>query len=97
MELQSLKKVFKDLKKRKEDGAKVDSKNIKKHKNDVFRLAQLITANTRQILSTEIAKDMTDFLTAVKDEEIDLKSIGVRGTDKKTVINLLYQCYGLND
>ena len=34
-----------DLKERKLNGDQVDSKNIKKHKNDVFRLALLITAN----------------------------------------------------
>lgn len=89
-------KAWLDLKKRKAGGAKVDSKNIKKHKNDVFRLAQLITANTRQSLSTEIAEDMKNFLASAEEEEIDLKTLGIRGTDKKTVINLLYQCYGLN-
>ena len=38
-------KVWLDLKERKLNGDQVDSKNIKKHKNDVFRLALLITAN----------------------------------------------------
>ena len=42
-------KAWLDLKERKLNGDQVGSKNIKKHKNDVFRLAQLITANTRQI------------------------------------------------
>ena len=36
-------KAWLDLKERKLNGEQVDSKNIKKHKNDVFRLAQLIT------------------------------------------------------
>lgn len=38
-------KAWLDLKERKLNGEQVDSKNIKKHKNDVCRLAQLITAN----------------------------------------------------
>ena len=38
-------KAWLDLKERKLNGDQVDSKNIKKHKNDVFRLALLITAN----------------------------------------------------
>ena len=38
-------KAWQDLKERKLNGDQVDSKNIKKHKNDVFRLALLITAN----------------------------------------------------
>ena len=38
-------KAWLDLKERKLNGDQVDSKNIKKHKNDEFRLALLITAN----------------------------------------------------
>ena len=75
----------------------VDSKNIKKHKNDVFRLAQLITANTRQVLSSEIAEDMKKFLSEIADETVDLRSLGIRGTDKQKIIDMLYLCYNLND
>ena len=88
-------KAWLDLKERKANGEHVDSKNIRKHKNDVFRLAQLITANTRQGLSMEVASDMKQFLSEIEKEEVDLKSIGVRGTDQKRIINLLYQCYGI--
>ena len=73
------------------------SKNIKKHKNDVFRLAQLITANTKQALNPEIAEDMKNFLLEMIDEEVDLKSLGIKGTDSKKIIEMLYQCYGLKD
>jgi len=90
-------KAWLDLKKRKLNGEQVDSKNIKKHKNDVFRLAQLITANTRQVLSSEIAEDMKKFLSEIADETVDLKSLGIRGTDKKKMTDMLYQCYGLKD
>ena len=90
-------KAWLDLKERKLNGEQVDSKNIKKHKNDVFRLAQLITANTRQVLSPEIAEDMKKFLSEIADETVDLKSLGIRGTDKKKMTEMLYQCYGLKD
>ena len=33
----------------------------------------------------------------MENEEIDLKAIGVRGGDKKSIIMLLYQCFELND
>lgn len=88
-------KAWLDLKERKASGEQVDNKNIKKHKNDVFRIAQLITADTRQALSVEIAEDMKKFLSEIENEDVDLKSIGVRGTDKKTIISMMYQCYGL--
>lgn len=90
-------KAWIDLKDRKARGEQIDSKNIKKHKNDVFRLAQLLTADTRQIISNEIATDMRKFLSEINNEEIDLKSINVQGADKDAVIELLYNCYGLNN
>lgn len=88
-------KAWLDLNERKSAGEHVDSKNIRKHKNDVFRLAQLLTADTRQSLSPEIAEDMKSFLAAMESEDIDLKSISVRGTDKKTIMSMMYRCYGL--
>lgn len=88
-------KAWLDLTERRANGEPVDSKNVKKHKNDVFRLAQVITADTRQAIGTEIANDMEQFLTQMEDEDIDLKSIGVRGTDKKKIMGLLYRCYGI--
>lgn len=88
-------KAWLDLNERKARGEQVDSKNIKKHKNDVFRLAQLITSDTRQALEVEIAEDMKRFLSEVEREDVDLKSIGVRGLDKKTVFSIMYKCYGL--
>ena len=90
-------KAYLDLSMRKKSGEHVDSKNIKKHKNDVFRLAQLITVNTRQVLSSEIAEDMKKFLSEIADETVDLKSLGIRGTDKQKIIDMLYLCYNLND
>lgn len=90
-------KAWLDLRERKLKGEPVDSKNIKKHKNDVFRLAQLITANTRQILSTEIFEDMKKFLLHMKDEDLDLRSIGVRNIDKDKIMRLLYRCYEIED
>lgn len=90
-------KAWLDLKERKSSGEQVDSKNIKKHKNDVFRLAQLITVNTRQALNPKIAEDMKNFLSEMIDEEVDLKSLGIKGTDSKKIIEMLYQCYGLKD
>ncbi len=88
-------KAWLDLKERKSKGEHVDSKNIKKHKNDVFRLAQLITINTRQFLSAEIAEDMKKFLSEMAGEEVDLRSLGIRGTNPQKMIDILRRCYDL--
>ena len=88
-------KAWLDLIKRKENGESVDSKNIKKHKNDVFRLSQLITAESRQTLDEEIAADMERFLKEMEKENVDLKALGIRGFSQKSMISLLRNCYGI--
>jgi hypothetical protein len=88
-------KAWLDLSERKSNGEAIDSKNIKKHKNDVFRLAQLITEDTRQLLSDEIAEDMKLFLSEMKNETVDVKSLGIRGRSKDKILELLLQCYGI--
>ncbi|MBK5262786.1 MAG: hypothetical protein JJE17_09495, partial [Peptostreptococcaceae bacterium] len=66
-------KAWLDLTNRKASGEQVDSKNIRKHKNDVFRLATLLTAESRISLSASIMVDMTDFLEAMKNEIINTR------------------------
>lgn len=88
-------KAWLDLTERKEKGESVDSKNIKKHKNDVFRLSQLITEESRQALNEEIEADMKRFLNEIEKENIDLKSLGIRGFSQKSIISLLRNCYGI--
>lgn len=89
-------KAWLDLKYRKENGLHVDSKSIKKHKNDVFRLAQLITPDTRKEISGEIAEDLKEFLLCMEKEDVDLKVLGIKGIDKSMIIQILRQCYGLD-
>lgn len=86
-------KAWLDLTQRKERGENIDSKNIRKHKNDVFRLAQLITKDTEVEVAPEIKNDMKCFLDKIEKESIDLRSLGVRGVNQKEIINLLRNCY----
>lgn len=90
-------KAWLDLKEQKLKGKTVDSKNLKKHKNDVFRLVQLITPNTRRFLSQEIAEDMKKFLLEVADEDDNLKSLRIKNFTKQEMIDILYNCYALKD
>ena len=89
-------KAWLDLTERKANGETVDRKNIKKHKNDVFRLGQLITAESRQVLDEEIAVDMKRFLDEMEKETIDTKALGIRGSYQKSIVSLLRKCYGID-
>lgn len=87
-------KAWIDLQSRKDSGEKIDSKNIRKHKNDVYRLAQLL-GTEKKTLSDDIKEDMSIFLDALEKEDVDLKAIGVRGATKEQLIRQMRQCYGV--
>lgn len=80
-------KAWLDLSERKEKGEKIDSKNIKKHINDVFRISLLIKEQKKISLPDTVKKDIVNFMAAAKDEVIDLKAIGIR-TSKDEILNL---------
>lgn len=86
-------KAWLDLIQRKNEGLSIDSKNINKHKNDVFRLSQLLSENTKIELPYVIKNDMTTFISSMKDIEITLPDIGVIGTTKAKVLELLSTVY----
>ena len=88
-------KAWLDLTEKKAQGETVDSKNIKKHKNDVFRLGQLVSAEAKQELSEDIRNDIQRFLLAMEGESIDTKALGIRGTDQKSIISVLRHCYSI--
>jgi len=88
-------KAWLDLTNRKASGEQVDSKNIRKHKNDVFRLATLLTAESRISLSASIMVDMTDFLEAMKNEIINTRDIGIAYANKDTLLQLISDTYNL--
>lgn len=67
-----------DLSRRKEAGETVDSKATKKHKNDVFRLYQIITP-LEAPPPAQVRQDITDFIAKVKGEGVDLKALKVSG------------------
>ena len=67
-----------DLTQKKASGGKVDSKAIKKHKNDVFRLFQIITP-LEEPPPAQVQQDLAAFIAAMKDEDVALKALKVSG------------------
>jgi len=72
-------KVWLDLSARKEAREQEDSKNINKHKNDIFRLTALLTAENKIMLPDTIKSDLVSFLEAMKTEDVALEQIGIKG------------------
>ena len=80
---------------RKAAGDRIDSKAIKKHKNDVFRLYQIIDPTFEGEVPESIKDDLRKFIDRVRDEKIDLKALGLGGVDLKAVMEDLVRIYGL--
>lgn len=78
-------KAWLDLTQKRAAGQAVDSKNIRKHKNDVFRLSALLTQQADVVVSESVLGDLRAFLSAMQEEQIDLKQLGI-ARDKATVI-----------
>lgn len=86
-------KAWLDLSKRRENGEHIDSKNIRKHKNDVFRISIFLTEESRVVLPDGIKKDMQQFIESMGAESIDLKNLGLHGMKYDELIGLLKACY----
>jgi hypothetical protein len=84
-----------DLKARHEKGEPVDTKSIRKHVNDVLRLAQLLAPDTRIVVAEKIARDLARFLEGIAaDATIDPGALGLSGTQAQVAVRIR-QAYGL--
>lgn len=88
-------KAWLDLSARKSNGEQIDSRKIKKHKNDVFRLTELLGRNKEPFsdLPESIKVDMNEFIDQMTIEDVDLKQIGIHGKDKDTILKELKAIY----
>jgi len=62
-------KAWLDLKERKAQGSQVDSKNIRKHKNDILKLSALLHVDFKLTLPSTVLNDMRRFFAEVEEPE----------------------------
>ena len=86
-------KAWLDLTRRKSLGEHVDSKNIKKHKNDIFRLTELLNQNERIIAPKSICKDIKEFVASMANETIDIRQLGLVGRTKEDILAEIIKLY----
>ena len=66
-----------DLNRRKSEGEHVNSNDIKKHKNDVFRLMNIINPDETVSAPEVVKADIREFIIKKPQERINLKNIGL--------------------
>ena len=84
-----------ELNARKDNGEKVDAKDIRKHANDAIRLSQLLAPGSRFPLAERIAGDLNRFLDGVvADGSLDPKSLNLNNTIAE-IVQRIAQAYEL--
>ena len=84
-----------DLSARKQDGEAIDTRDIRKQGNDVLRLSQLLTAESRIELSPKIGQDMNAFLAGMsRDNTYDPKQLQIKATARE-ILEQISAAFGL--
>lgn len=86
-----------DLTERREQGAQVDKNDVRKHKNDVFRLFRIVSPDITVEMPKQVAVDLTNFINAMAAETVDLKQFGYRGAKLGDILAEMRGFYGLGD
>lgn len=93
-------KAFLDLSQQKEKGIRIDSKTIKKHRSDVFRLAATLSGEAQIILPENIKKDMIAFMTIMEKDPPQtkdmLKAMGISMISTDQLIDQLKYSFELD-
>lgn len=90
-------KAWLDLSERKRNGQAIDSKNIKKHRNDIFRLYAVLSADSQIDIAESIRIDLLQFLEAMPEEKgLDLRNFGLGDTTLEAVSADLRAIYQLD-
>ena len=86
-------KAWLDLSARKQQGEHVDEKDIRKHRNDVARLATLLTGEERCNLSPTMPQEMQSFVDNLELTPVDTKKLHLHGVRNEDIIEVLRSVY----
>jgi hypothetical protein len=84
-----------DLAERQSKGEEIDSKAVKKHKNDVFRLFQILDPSIDPAAPEVVKNDIRAFISSLRGEDVDLKAMGIRSLTGDGVLEELAKVFRL--
>ena len=88
-------KAYLDLSERKEKGEDVDSRDIKKHKNDILRIVTEFILEEINDLPDTVHMDVENFIKKLGEEQFDANLLKNYGLNNEEVVDRLRQLYGL--
>lgn len=86
-------KAWLDLSMRKQRGEHIDSRGIKKHRNDIVRLTVLLTGQESVVLSDAIREDMAAFISSFEMDPVDPTALKIRHISSQDIIDILKAIY----
>lgn len=86
-------KAWMDLFERKKNGEYIDSKDVTKHKNDIFRLLIYISPSVEVKINDEVQEDLIKFMDMILKEKVDLKNLGISNVSFNELINRIKNIY----
>ena len=88
-------KAYTEMLDRKAEGEQVDSRDIEKHKKDVFRLIAMLPRDSRFTLSMKLKKDMSDFYQRIGElpNPDFFKNAGLKGLDAQLLLALFKKAF----
>jgi len=90
-------RAYVDLSNRKAAGEAVDTKNIRKHKNDIFRLFTVLDRDAKVQLAATLRNDLASAFIAISKDPPNLQSLGISRISFSEVMTDLRRIYGLPD
>ncbi len=85
-------KAWLDLKDKKAQGLHVNSRDIKKHRLDVFRLFQLVREDQRIVVPGSVGADIYNFISQMQENDIRLSDIGI-SRSKESILEIYRNMY----
>lgn len=89
-------KAYMDLSDRKEKGENVDSRDIRKHKNDILRITVEFVLESVSILPTTVINDMEQFISRLESEPFDAGLLNNYGVGNEELVNNLRKMYNMS-
>lgn len=85
-------KAWLDLKDKKTQGIHVNSRDIRKHRLDVFRLFQLVREKQQIVVPVSVYTDIRDFISQMQEADIRLYDIGI-SRSKESILEIYKKMY----
>lgn len=85
-------KAWLDLNRQKAEGIHVNSRDLRKHRQDVFRLFPLISQDVRVATPEEVYQEIMTFIDAVEKLPFDTKNIGI-SISKEYILEIYRNLY----